>query len=532
MVGLSSLALGVGAVFFFFLLIRKVLKAGRNSPYPPLPPGPKGLPIVGNLLDLPKPGDYEAKHWIKHKDIYGPISSITVLGQTMVIVNDASIGLDMLEKRAVKNSSRPHLLFGGEIVGWGHSLGLVRYGDRFRKHRKNIAMTIGSTMAAAQYKDLQEAEAGHFLLHILNNPQGLFGHIRKEAASVVLKMIYGYNVDQFKADHLVEAIEKAMDGFGQASVPGTFMVDIFPWMRYLPEWFPGTGWKQTAKEWREDLRVIVEKPFAFTKQQMASGRDTSSITCNLLGGDHDKKPEDEYLTKWTALSLYAGGADTTVSTVACFFLAMSLYPEVQRKAQAEIDQVVGQDRLPTFSDRPNLPYIEALLMELLRWQPVVPMSIPHMSSEEDIVNGYYIPKESVILPNIWYFTHDPKLYHSPMEFKPERFMSTEGNTPEMDPNRFAFGFGRRICPGRVLADNALFITIVQALSALEISKAVIDGQVVEPKISLLGGIVSHPEPFETSVKPRSAHHEALIRAVEKTYPWERSDQGMLEKMEV
>ncbi|KAF0319376.1 cytochrome p450 oxidoreductase [Colletotrichum asianum] len=532
MAGLSSLALGVGAVFFFFLLIRKVLKAGRNSTHPPLPPGPKGLPIVGNLLDLPKPGDYEAKHWIKHKDIYGPISSITVLGQTMVIVNDASIALDMLEKRAVKNSSRPHLLFGGEIVGWGHSLGLVRYGDRFRKHRKNIAMTIGSTMAAAQYKDLQEAEAGHFLLHILNNPQGLFGHIRKEAASVVLKMIYGYNVDQFKADHLVEAIEKAMDGFGQASVPGTFMVDIFPWMRYLPEWFPGTGWKQTAKEWREDLRVIVEKPFAFTKQQMASGRDTSSITCNLLGGDHDKKPEDEYLTKWTALSLYAGGADTTVSTVACFFLAMSLYPEVQRKAQAEIDQVVGQDRLPTFSDRPNLPYIEALLMELLRWQPVVPMSIPHMSSEEDIVNGYYIPKESVILPNIWYFTHDPKLYHLPMEFKPERFISTEGNTPEMDPNRFAFGFGRRICPGRVLADNALFITIVQALSALEISKAVIDGQVVEPKISLLGGIVSHPEPFETSVKPRSAHHEALIRAVEKTYPWERSDQGMLEKMEV
>ncbi|KAJ3961382.1 hypothetical protein N0V92_001951 [Colletotrichum tropicale] len=211
---------------------------------------------------------------------------------------------------------------------------------------------------------------------------------------------------------------------------------------------------------------------------------------------------------------------------------MSLYPEVQRKAQAEIDQVVGQDRLPTFSDRPNLPYIQALLTELLRWQTVVPMSIPHMSSEEDIVNGYYIPKESVILPNIWHFTHDPKLYHSPMEFKPERFMSIEGNTPEMDPTRFVFGFGRRICPGRVLADNALFITIAKVLSALEVSKAVIDGKVVEPKISLLGGIVSHPEPFETSVKPRSAQHEALIRAVEKIHPWERSDQGMLEKMEV
>lgn len=196
-------------------------------------------------------------------------------------------------------------------------------------------------------------------------------------------------------------------------------------MRYLPEWFPGTGWKQTAKEWREDLRVIVEKPFAFTKSQMASGRDTSSITCNLLGGEHDRAPEDEHIAKWTAVSLYAGGADTvspqvhgvhstqfpntvslanslqTVSTVACFFLAMSLYPEIQRKAQAEIDQVIGQDRLPTFSDRPNLPYIEALLMELLRWQPVVPMAIPHMSSEEDIINGYYIPKDSVILPNIW-----------------------------------------------------------------------------------------------------------------------------------
>lgn len=92
----------------------------------------------------------------------------------------------------------------------------------------------------------------------------------------------------------------------------------------------------------------------------------------------------------------------TVSSIACFFLAMALFPEVQRKAQQELDKVVGNNLLPQFNDRENLPYINALVKEVLRWHPVVPMNVAHTSIEDDICEGYFIPKGSSILANIWY----------------------------------------------------------------------------------------------------------------------------------
>lgn len=106
--------------------------------------------------------------------------------------------------------------------------------------------------------------------------------------------------------------------------------------------------------------------------------------------------------KWSATSLYTGGADTTVSSLMTFFLAMALFPDVQRKAQEEIDRVIGNDRLPVSADKDSLPYIWATVKETHRWYPVVPMAIPHCASEEDTIRGYRIPKGSVLIPNTWY----------------------------------------------------------------------------------------------------------------------------------
>ncbi len=92
----------------------------------------------------------------------------------------------------------------------------------------------------------------------------------------------------------------------------------------------------------------------------------------------------------------------TVSAMYCFFLAMTLHPEIQRKAQEEIDRVIGNERLPNIDDRENLPYVNAVVKEVFRWHPIGPMGLPHMTTENDIFHGYLIPKGAVILPNIWY----------------------------------------------------------------------------------------------------------------------------------
>ncbi|WQF86947.1 Putative cytochrome P450 [Colletotrichum destructivum] len=527
-VPLSVSLLGVVLVVY---LVERALNTVKNGRRPPLPPGPKGLPIIGNVNDLPKPGEFEAQHWLKHKELYGPISSITTMGQTLVIVNDARLANELLDGRSAKYSSRPTQVMTGEMVGYKDLLGGLSYGEQFRSQRKDVSRVLGTKAAAAKYNTLQEAEVGHFLLHLLDDPDNLVEYIRREAGSLILKITYGYTAEAFKKDPLLEMVGEMADNLINGAVPGAFLVDSFPFLRYLPDWVPGTGFKQLAKQWKVQMEETRDKPYAFVEHQRAQGKDNVSFLSRLLESE-DASPAKEHNDKFMALSMYGGGADTTVSSIASFFLAMMVYPEVQQKAQEEIDRVVGQDRLPNAHDRERLPYIDAIVKELMRWNPIGPMGLPHSSTEDDVFEGYFIPKGAMVMPNIWHFAHDPEKYPEPTAFKPERFLASEGHEPEADPQKFVFGYGRRVCPGRILADNSIFLNVAQTLAVYSLTKPVRDGRVVEPRIKFTAGVVSHPGPFEISIKPRSPHHEGLIRAIEKTFPWEQSDAQTLERMEV
>ncbi|KAK2018596.1 cytochrome P450 [Colletotrichum eremochloae] len=517
-------------------LLEKVFNRLRNGRRPPLPPGPKGLPIVGNVNDLPKSDEFEALHWLKHKDAYGPISSITTLGTTIVILNDLELAYELLDKRSVKYSSRPSQIFAGEMVGAENFTGMLPYGHRIRAHRKNMGRIIGSKTSASQYNTMQEAEVGHLLLHLLDEPGRLFEHIKRsvgwaEAGSLILKVTYGYTAEPFKEDPLLQMINEMNESLIKACVPGTFLVDIFPFLRYVPSWVPGAGFQQTAKEMKAHFFRTRDKPYAFVEHQMAQGKDNESFASHLLR-ESDPSPETADVNKFSSLGLFGGGADTTVSSIATFFLSMMLFPEAQKKAQEEIDRVVGQGRLPNIHDRENLPYVQGLIKEVMRWHPIGPMGLPHSSTEDDVFEGYFIPKGAMVFANIWEFAHDPKRYSDPMAFRPERFLAGEGREPEMDIEKFIFGFGRRVCPGRYFAENSIYLTVAQTLAVYSISKPVRDGVVVEPEVKFLAGVVSHPAPFDISIKPRSPQHEKLIRAIEETYPWQESDAKTLESIAV
>ncbi|KAJ0166598.1 O-methylsterigmatocystin oxidoreductase, partial [Colletotrichum tanaceti] len=174
-VPLSVSVLGVVLVVY---LVERAVNAVKNGRRPPLPPGPRGLPIIGNVNDLPKPSEFEAQHWLKHKELYGPISSVTTMGQTLVIVNDARLAYELLDVRSAKHSSRPSQVMTGEMVGFKYLLGGLPYGEQFRAQRKDVSRVLGTKAAAAKYNTLQEAEVGHFLLHLLDDPDNLAEHIR------------------------------------------------------------------------------------------------------------------------------------------------------------------------------------------------------------------------------------------------------------------------------------------------------------------------------------------------------------------
>ncbi|KAJ5642476.1 hypothetical protein N7490_006476, partial [Penicillium lividum] len=490
------------------------------------PPGPRRRTIIGNLRDLPGADEQDWQHWLKHKELYGPISSLTVLGKHIIILNDAQLAVQLLEKRSAIYSSRLQQHF-TEMSGWQYVLGALRNPEHVRATRKYLYQEIGSKNSVACFNDVQITEVSRFLLRVLNDPENLQHHIRKEAGGIVLKIGYGYTINPHSRDPLVDLADKAMEDFSFALILTAWAVNFIPILRYIPAWFPGAGFVNVSRAYKMRAEAFSEVPYEFVMKQMNNDSFKPSFLSSLIQKNPALKPgsDEEMIIKWSAGSLYAGGADTTVSSISSFFLAMACYPEVQYKAQRELDAVVGANQLAQFEHREDLPYINALVKEVLRWHPVVPTNVPHTSTQDDTCEGYFIPKGSSIVANIWGFTHDPNVYHDPMNFKPERFLASPSGYPERDPHMLVFGFGRRACPGRTLADSNIFLTIAQSLSVFNISKPLNSAEL--QYVKFLPGVISHPAPFKLSIQPRSAAHQDLIQSLEHSFPWEKGDSELL-----
>lgn len=168
-----------------------------------------------------------------------------------------------------------------------------------------------------------------------------------------------------------------------------------------------------------------------------------------------------------------------------------LHPDIQKRAQEEVDSVVLREcRLPTVNDRSSMPYVDAVLQEVLRWAPPAPMGLFHSTSTDDEYSGFFIPAKTTIIANIWAMMHDPEQYPDPFVFNPNRFLTNGHASPQRDPRQLVFGFGRRSCPGQHVAEASMFIQMTTTLAALEISKAVnSEGQMIEPKVEFTTSIV-------------------------------------------
>ncbi|OAX39048.1 cytochrome P450 [Rhizopogon vinicolor AM-OR11-026] len=495
-------------------LVKQMFTKKNPAPYPP---GPPGWPLIGNILDMPhaKPRLAFAEWGNK----YGDISHVEVLGQHIIVLNSVKTAMKMLDKKSSLYSDRPVFPM-AKLAGWKDALPLLPYGDHFRWNRKNFHHVMGSRTAMKVHHPLEEIETHRFLKRIHVTPEELMKHVRHTAGAIILRISHGYEVKE-NDDPFIELADRALDQFSRLTIPGAWMVDIIPSLAKVPEWCPGAGFKRLARECNVTVEEMVSAPYQFVKDQMAAGIAPKSLASSLLEG-RTLSAEEDHMSKWSAATVYAGGADTTVASINAFFLAMTLFPDVQKKAQAEIDAVVGPDRLPSFADRDSLPYAEALAKEVLRWHAVRPTGVPHRVMEDDIHDGYYIPKGSQIIANIWFMLNDPRTYPNPSEFKPERFLANDGKELETDPRTICFGFGRRICAGTRnsqeasinslhLADASVWISAAMSLAVFDISKVVENGVEITPKLDPASGTISHPKPFKCSVKPRSAKAVALIQ---------------------
>ncbi|KII91350.1 hypothetical protein PLICRDRAFT_173216 [Plicaturopsis crispa FD-325 SS-3] len=506
------------ACFVIFLRLLDNRKRSRR------PPGPRGWAILGNALQIPKD-----KQWLKFVEWqkeYGDLVQIMVFSQLepTLILGSVEAAYDVLDTRGAMYSDRPPAVMAADLVGWGRGLGYTPGppNPRFREFRRLMHKFIGPRASRSEeVSSMIEQGARDLVVRLAeaDNYEEYVECTKQSAGSLILRLTYGYKATT-RDDPLVAIADVAMDGFSKATEPG-WLVDSFPVLRHMPSWFPGAGFKRVARAMRADLDALYDVPFDFVQKQMREGKVAASFVSSFIeekNGNTAKEEED--FIKVAAGSLYSAGLETTTSAVASLILAMTLYPEVQRRAQTELDAVLGpideagenprtkrHYRLPTLADRERLPYTNAIVLEVWRWNPSAPLGLPHFSTQDNEYRGYTIEKGTVVWANIWSMLHDPTVFPEPSLFRPERFLDeTEMRLRELDrredPVGIAFGFGRRICPGLQFGEAAVFLNIATVLRVLNISKMRDEGGVeIEPEVAY-EGFISVPKPFKCKIERR------------------------------
>ncbi|KAJ8454431.1 hypothetical protein ONZ45_g19310 [Pleurotus djamor] len=436
-----------------------------------------------------------------------------------------------------------------EMTGWYMTLATHHYGTTWRKHR-TLYQNQFKSETVQQLQPLLLGKSHEFLRRLLDAPDDWAGHIAHIVAANIMYICYGYNI-RASDDPLVEMAQTSAVEVADTILKGSQVINLIPIAKHLPSWFP--GFPRRARECRRKVDVLLNVPYTAVRRQMASGEPIQSWLSALLQ-EHDFKggsTEDEEIIKAVTASAFAGTRpfthpassrveqniifSQTTAALNFFVQAMVLYPGVQEKVHAEMDRVLGPGILPTFADRVNLPYFEAVILEVLRWRPPTAIGVPHSVMRDDIYNDYFIPKDTMIFANIWLapswvpsmtlptpalnrgMTHDPEAFPDPDNFVPERFLSEDGSLKPTD-RPITFGFGRRICPGRMLALETLWIMMASMLSAFNITKAkTADGEEIDVSPDVTDTLISGPVTFKCSITPRSLlYHEA----VKETPKWD------------
>ncbi|KAG8221648.1 cytochrome P450 [Butyriboletus roseoflavus] len=482
----------------------------------PLPPGPKPLLILGNIADLAtKELWVSAERWGQQ---YGDITYLHVFGQGIVFLNTPEVVFNLLEKRGSIYSDKPRLVMLGDLCGCKNMVAFTPYSDQSRRQRKLMQAALGSS-SVKRYLPLLVLETKPFLRGLLEDPLRFQDHLRRYVGGLTLLVVYGYHV-QSTDDVFLKLADECMSLLANriGSGGGIWPVDVIPSLKYLPDWFPGAGFKRNAAIWKQKIDEFVNEPFKFVLDERRKGTAKASFVSTVLDGHHNKEKnldaQQNFDLRWTANSMYAGSTDTMVTTLTHFFLAMVQYPAVLKRAQAEIDAVIGQDRLPLFEDRESLPYCNAVFTESLRWSVPVPLSLPHRLMEDDVCDGALIPKGSLVFANIWSILRDENLFPDPHAFNPDRYLepaADEATERRRDPRTYVFGFGRRRCPGVHLVEASAWLLTVSMIATLDIGKAVDEhGVEVEPEVVYDNSILRLPNPFKLAVRSRS---EAVLRSL-------------------
>ncbi|KAF4548076.1 Cytochrome P450-like protein 54 [Elsinoe fawcettii] len=490
-------------------------------------PGPRGLPIAGSALDISK--GRHGYFWFKFTDWgreYGPIYQYKAFGKVNIVVGTEKIANDLLRERGDIYSSRENLPMASQLLSGNKRALFLPYGDEWRKVRK-LQHHFTQVRAATSYQPLQMHESARLVRDIIKEPRKYKTFFQRYASALILRLTYGTNVETGE-ERIVRLVYENQSNSERVSAPGKYLVDVLPILMYLPTWM--APFKQEAEAHRRREVALFSNLVSEVEDKVKSGKAGESFTRSWLEAK-EKFGLSDLQGTYVLGGLYSAAASTTASLAMSWVLMMLLHPTWLKQLQSEIDAVVGSERLPTFDDLPQLPLLRAVVKEVARMRPVTAGGIPHKSTRDDEYNGYFIPKGSIIHPNLWHapiakpskaIHYDPEIYPDPEDFNPDRWMNPKFPTfrepltqyPNMN-NYSVFGFGRRLCPGAHIAERSIYMIAARLAWGCKISKS-IDPQtgreIVPPEYDYVRAMNTEPHAFGFDLTCRSEQHWSVIEA--------------------
>lgn len=448
--------------------------------------------MIGNLHQAPASWPWRKyREWTKQ---YGPVFSLQYGVHTVIVLGSYQAAHDLLDKRSNIYSSRPRSVMAGENATKGLSTLLMPYGPQWRAHQRLHASFLNIRISQL-YRSLQDVESRQLAYEMLSTDD-FRDRYHRYSSSLIYALAYGQRMTRGDEQE-IQDVDQIMENFLQAARVGTWVVDALPILNYLPKFL--APWKQVAEDFYSfESKMNVQN---LTEAQKKHSWNWSKQVLQMKEGKQMSNLELAY----DVGIIYEAGSDTTTMALEIFTMAAVLYPAVMQEAQEEVDRVVGENRLPSFDDREHLPYIGAIVKEVLRWRPVTAGGIPHAVIQDDEYMGYRIPKNATVIGNHWAIHLDESVFDNPMEFRPRRWIEN----PSLP--LAAFGFGRRVCTGQHIAQNSLFINIARLLWAFNIEHAYENGEKIDiDPLRFSQGFNSRPLEFQACFRARSPSRRSVI----------------------